>query len=436
MKFNQWTLGLAAVGAVSLVSAAKADEKMSSVQTAVSSTTISGYVSTSVHWNPGTGNAFVPRYAYNTSSKADGFNLDVVNITLSKPLGEEEWASGYMVETLYGPDANYYGTSPLGGAAGTDFAIKQAFVAVRTPIFGTGIDWKLGVFDSIIGYESSNAGNNPNYTRSYGYSIEPTTHTGLLGTYRVCESLKVTFGIANTTGPAIGGSSIGGATAASFGASVVTGRADGWEGESYKTYMGAVEFTAPEDWGFLAGSTAYAGGIVGWGGGNLVSGDTQNYYLGATLATPVEGLRVGVSYDYVCNNGETFNNTFPGPTTISASWANAAALYASFQATEKLSIHGRAEYAWCDDGAGSFANAFGASKVLALTGTIQYDLWENVISRLEIRYDTAMDDTRPYGGSLTGIGTGGTGINVSNGLPGNSDQKNSVLVAANLIYKF
>ena len=49
MKFNKWTLGLAAVGVVSLASAVKAEEKASSVMTALSSTTISGYVNTSAH---------------------------------------------------------------------------------------------------------------------------------------------------------------------------------------------------------------------------------------------------------------------------------------------------------------------------------------------------------------------------------------------------
>ena len=53
MKFNQWTLGLAALGVVSLASAAKAEEKMNAVQAALSSTTISGYVDTSVEWTLG-----------------------------------------------------------------------------------------------------------------------------------------------------------------------------------------------------------------------------------------------------------------------------------------------------------------------------------------------------------------------------------------------
>ena len=53
MKFNKWTLGLAAVGVISLASAARADEKMSQLQTALSNTTISGYVDTVAQWNPG-----------------------------------------------------------------------------------------------------------------------------------------------------------------------------------------------------------------------------------------------------------------------------------------------------------------------------------------------------------------------------------------------
>ena len=54
MKINQWTLGLAAVGVVSLASAVNAEEaKMNALQTALSSTTISGYVDTSVEWSLG-----------------------------------------------------------------------------------------------------------------------------------------------------------------------------------------------------------------------------------------------------------------------------------------------------------------------------------------------------------------------------------------------
>ena len=62
MKVNKWTLGLAAAGLVSLPTLVQAEEKASSVMTALSSTTISGYVDTSAQWDVGTGNANPPGF--------------------------------------------------------------------------------------------------------------------------------------------------------------------------------------------------------------------------------------------------------------------------------------------------------------------------------------------------------------------------------------
>jgi Putative beta-barrel porin-2, OmpL-like. bbp2 len=434
MKFNKWTLGLVAIGAVSLPSVTQADEKPSSVLTAVASTTLSGYVSTSIHWDPGTGNAHVPAYAFNTPGKADGFNLDVIKISLSKALDESEWAAGYGIDLIYGPDANFFGTTPIGGIAATDFAIKQAYVSLRTPI-GNGIDWKIGVWDSVLGYESFDSGSNPNYTRSYGYTLEPTTHTGILGTYKVFDWLSTSLGVANTTGPIIGGETIN-PTGVGGAPQVPIGRANPPKAESYKTYLGSVSLTAPNDWGFLAGSSFYAGFINGWGGGTTITGDQLNLYAGATINTPVTGLRAGISYDYIgMTEGEVYTGV-TAPAALPVGWANAASLYASYQATEKLSIHGRAEYFW-EHGAG----ATGAgnlplgtpSQVTALTGTVQYDLWKNVISRLEVRWDHQADGTGHfYGGNLASVGTANAGSN--GGVL--ATKRNAYLIAANIIYKF
>ena len=54
--------------------------------------------------------------------------------------------------------------------------------------------------------------------------------------------------------------------------------------------------------------------------------------------------------------------------------------YLSFQASEKLSLHGRLEYGELD-GLGL------DGEILSATATVQYDLWANVISRLEVRWD-------------------------------------------------
>src|SRR5437867_3918148 len=94
MKFNQWTLGLAAAGVVSLGAVAQAEEAKSSVQTALSHTVLSGYVNTALHWNPGNVDSQAA-YAFSKDAfggtKDDGFNLNVVDITLEKPLDEGQW---------------------------------------------------------------------------------------------------------------------------------------------------------------------------------------------------------------------------------------------------------------------------------------------------------------------------------------------------------
>jgi hypothetical protein len=386
MKFNKWTLGLAAVGLVSLNPAVQADDAASTpstVLTALSSTTLSGYVDTSAQWNLGTGNANNPRYTFGGPNKADGFNLNVVQLSLDKPLDESEWAAGYHVDLWMGPDANALGTSSTGTSS--DFAIRQAYVTLRTPV-GNGIDWKIGVFDTVVGYESLSSPANPNYTRSYGFTIEPTTHTGILGTYKITDLVNVTAGIANTVGPSINNRAF-----------FAGGANDGFQSESYKTYMGAVSLTAPQNWGFISGSTLSAGIVNGFNSG--VGADSANYYVGATINTPISALKLGAAYDLIDVHREGGD-----------AWDIAG--YASFQATEKLSFAGRAE--WLD--------VVNNGRIFETTLTAQYDLWKNVISRVEFRWDHG--DNGKFFGSNS---------NTSSGLP---TRRNAFMLAAQVIYKF
>src|ERR1039457_5259723 len=129
MKYNAWTLTLIGAGLVSLPAVAHAEESTNAVLTALTSTTISGYVDTSAHWNPGTGNVNLPVYTPNGapgSSKADGFNLNLVALTISKPVGEGEWGAGYNATLLFGADANGYNNFP--GSSGNDFSLKDTYV--------------------------------------------------------------------------------------------------------------------------------------------------------------------------------------------------------------------------------------------------------------------------------------------------------------------
>jgi len=64
------------------------------------------------------------------------------------------------------------------------------------------------------------------------------------------------------------------------------------------------------------------------------------------------------------------------------------------------------------------------AKIFALTATAQYDLWKNVISRLEFRWDHSCSGEKIFGGD-------------TGDLEGSApDRKNATMLVANIIYKF
>jgi len=429
MKVNKWTVGLAAAGLVSLSPAVLAQTTNAPAPTpapipmltTLSATTISGYVDTSAVWNPGTGNAHPAPYAFN-AGKQDGFNLDAVDIAIAHPQDETGWSAGYRAELSYGPDAIAIDS----GA----YPIRQAFVALHMPV-GNGIDWEIGRFDNLLGYESSDAYKDPNWTRSYGYTFEPTEHTGLLGSYNITSAVNIQMGVADTvTTLGVNGRSTGGP------ATVI---------ESKKSFISLLTLTAPDSWGAWKGSAFYAGFDYGQGAPQsqglsptTPGKDKKEIYLGTTINTPITGLTVGGSWDAI------FHNDVGG---FDTSYFQAFAGYISYKATDKLTLNGRAEYAdgmglaavadavngvpvttvAIDGGEGGTTEVAHPSQlhaVFALTGTVQYQLWDNVISRLEVRWDHACDGGDAFGGAgAVGAGT-------------LADKKNEVLVAANVIYKF
>ena len=247
---------------------ANAEEAASSqVMTALSSTTLSGYVSTSAIWKPGTGNANLPGRAFDNAGKLDGFNLDVVSLTFSKPLAEGDWSAGYTAQLWVGPDAVGFNTSfPNGAGAGGDLAVKQAYVLLHAPI-GNGVTFTLGHFNYIGGYEVPDSGDNPNYGRSYAWTIEPASHTGLLANYKVNDVLSLAGGVANTFNNGI-----------NWRAAQVfpTGGGSFPAAESRKTYMGQIILTAPESFGAFKGTTLNASIVSGL---NNASGDAGSIVI-------------------------------------------------------------------------------------------------------------------------------------------------------------
>ena len=189
--------------------------------------------------------------------------------------------------------------------------IRQAYVDLGVPI-GNGLELKMGRLDQLLGYETSDAMNNPNWTRSYGYTFEPTEHTGLLASYKFADWIGLQVGVALTTVSTIGG---------------VNARY-----ESRPWYHGLLTLTAPDSWGFLKGSALYAGYDYGPGGAN----DLSEAYVGLTLNTPIKDLTLGASWDNISDA------TIAGADVGSF---NSFCGYISYKITEKATINGRAEYA-------------------------------------------------------------------------------------------
>ncbi|MCW5559200.1 MAG: outer membrane beta-barrel protein [Verrucomicrobiae bacterium] len=414
MKFDKWTVGLAAAGVVSLGSAAVADE--SPVTTLLSGTTISGYVDTSAIYKPGV-QAAANRFVSTAPSTWNGFNFNVAALSIAKPLDEDQWSAGYGADLWFGPQAvGLPGAFGANGIAGDNFGVKQAYVSLRAPI-GNGLDFKIGQIDTIIGYEVLDSYANPTYSRSFGFNIEPFSHTGITATYQVTEWLSVVGGIADS---AFNGTNQK-TTYYNGGGKV------GNSGNGTLTYMGAVSLKAPDSWGTLAGSSLYAG-IVDNG---QLGPNSINYYVGLSVPTPIEQVTLGAAWDYY-DAGDS-------------SYATALAGYISWQIGEKLKLNTRVEWAKSDGNPWALGPGYGdpllapaygytegsvydgRTELFAVTAALDYSLWANVITRIEVIWDHDLTGSKLFSSEYIGTAPDGEIVNGRN---------NSVTLAANIIYKF
>ena len=189
----------------------------------------------------------------------------MVDVKIAQARLEE--SNGRLVtplELMYGPDATVWdaGSAP----------IRQAFVTLHTPTgVGNGIDWQIGQWDNLLGYEVLDSWNEGNWTRSYGFTTEPTEHVGLLASYNFTENVRLQLGVANELSPG---------TTSPFGPGLNennrnTSGAAGAIIESKKAIVSLLTLTAPDSWGSLKGSRLYAG--VDYGPGNAPEiGGTHN----------------------------------------------------------------------------------------------------------------------------------------------------------------
>ena len=107
---------------------------------------------------------------------------------------------GFKLQALYGSDARIYHTLGVFDQLIHDrnqLALIEANVSVRLPnLFANGLDLKVGLFPTPIGLELMDPKTNAFYSHSYIFAYgAPFKHTGALATAHVSDLLDLYFGV-------------------------------------------------------------------------------------------------------------------------------------------------------------------------------------------------------------------------------------------------
>tara|TARA_B100001123_G_scaffold450812_1_gene624020 strand:+ start:1518 stop:2645 length:1128 start_codon:yes stop_codon:yes gene_type:complete len=321
------------------------------------SVSLSGYVTSSYHMGSGSGSY---PYALSTSRR-NSFTLDVAALSLRQPLDEWLFDSGFRLDLWLGPDASLLGT-------GNDdtIHIRQAFIDLRIPLLdprvtGTArsLDLRAGTFDSPLGFESLDRdSSNPHYTRSWGFTIEPTLHTGVLAMYPAVDALEngesdflFSLGIANSIDPQINGAP---------------------SNSDRKSLLSGITWLLPHSAGPLSGTALSVGYINGRTQTN--SSPVQNLYLAAGLPLPSPKWDLALTYDSRIEYGEGNDDSVWGT-------------YLSYHPNDNSTLSLRGEVFQEGSKLFSSESLSEQSDGYGLTATFDYRFSENLLSRSEWRWD-------------------------------------------------
>ncbi|MBI4115044.1 MAG: porin [Candidatus Omnitrophica bacterium] len=350
------------------------------IEGTLSGVQLTGFVDTAWHWNfnnptnqpsatTGTREQSVRVFDQDEGS----FTIHAVELSLQKP-APETGGVGFRTDLFYGEDAEVI--TPTGNVI-DEFDLQQAYVEANLPIkalegnevLGDNLYLRAGKYVTLSGAEVIEAKDNWNTTRSllFGWAI-PFTHTGVRSVYKLFGD-KVT---------------------------VSNGLNNGWDiiedNNNYSTYEGQIAYTPNDDWLFTA--TTYIGPE------NANQDGHKRYLLDfVALWNVTDKLSLMANFD--------LGNESRVPTADAnfetAHWYGFA-LYAKYQATDKLAFATRGELfvdqeafrigaggvaPTVDFIAGAAVTAFPAreQRYWEWTYTTEYKLYDNLISRLEYRYD-------------------------------------------------
>ena len=401
------------------------DQGINYVETAQKGITLSGYVDTSYTeqfggTGTGFGNGQSALHQFDTNN--NNFNLNAVKIALEKALPDKnDWAAGFRIDTILGADARYLGDSGfqvgsgtatrVGGSSfnvnGSGFALEQALVKFRIPV-GNGLDIYAGKFVTFLGYEVIESPANPNFSRGLLFTNAiPLTHTGVYADYKFNDTFEGKFGVVDGWNSSVSNQSLNGVNGGvnnqttgsdeSFGGKAITGQlnvnAPGKNANLTLSgiYSPQLDYNAVESTPNGGNGNAYGGGVYVldlWGNWTPTFDKSGNLTLGFNLDYGSDGY----------------------------SWYGAA-LYAQYKLTKVITLAARGEYLHEDAGANKFGDdgyyqvnngTSGASDFKSAdendweeTLTVSFAVWDNLLTRVEYRFDDIDGATNGTGRTST-----------------------------------
>lgn len=321
-----------------------------------------------------------------TDSQPRGdFDLNAVKIALEKPLSDaNELQAGFRVDLMMGEDVSSLGGT--NGGNGSQFSdnifLQQAYVQFRAPV-GNGLDFKVGKFVSLLGYEVMERPANLNISYGNLFALNPRWHTGVLTSYRFNDIVDAKFGVVN-------GWNIDN-NLGSFGN-------EGWDGYGF---TGAVNVTAPGGNANIQNAFYYSFNE----GGPVLGNNTSSPDNGTVFVWDMWGnwapkfandkLLLGFNTVFGVADVSTNESHYPGtggPNDETTWWG--VALYSKYQFTDIFSLAGRFDYMHNDDGMkfGNDPDLFECNEdVWSWTLTAGFDIIENMMLRVEYRGDLGVD---------------------------------------------
>lgn len=279
---------------------------------------------------------------------ANTFSFDQAWFSIDKAATEES-RGGMHVDLVYGNVANFQG-----GSNEEEFLLYSAYASYLAPI-GNGVELQLGRVATPLGAEVVQANGNFFITQGRVFGLQPVTHTGVAINTQITDSIGFTGGVVNEV----------------YSDTFVSSTND-------KAYYGQFQF-AGDNFGLNVG------GIYGsdTSNGSCTGADCTTSVVDVVLLLdPTENISMWANFDWAHSEGEDFAGHGD---SFGASVAGRLGI------TDNFGIATRVEYVNFEDSIAT-NDANSDTEIMTFTLTGDHRLTDNLVSRLELRLDHALDE--------------------------------------------